>query len=222
MTSNCYSAGGSSQANGMDDMIKYLSCQIKKVGGKNPIVFLDAGAVIDFEKWIKQAKLKDSSLTSDHFYGSLGRQGFPLFLTEHNLEEVEAHHIDHKIGGRPEIGPRTMDISKKMYSGYMDFLKNAVPTLSIDNVRLDTFWASRLAFPEDHKKSEQDPMSYNDRELVASSVWSRYVDHSHLPTGVVILSPDAHVIETTRVLTDSRSDISDKFGYGGVSVLSTR
>ncbi|MEI6731189.1 MAG: hypothetical protein WCK90_00760 [archaeon] len=222
MNTNYPSAGSSSQNTIMDKMVKYVSERIKSLGGKNPIVFLDAGAVIDFEKWIKQAKLKNSSLTPDHFYGALNSQGFSVFLTEHALEEVETHHIDHKIGGRPEVGPRTMDISRKLHSNYMDFLKNAVPTLSIDNVRLDTFWASRLAFPEDHKKSEQDPMSYNDRELVASSVWSRYVDHAHAPTGVVILSPDAHVIETTRILTDSRYDVSDKFGYGGVSVLSTR
>jgi hypothetical protein len=124
-----------------------------------------------------------------------------------------------------------MEFMTQMYLNYLEFANNSVSDIDFGKVGYDTYWAGMLGFDKDHKKSVRDGISQVDKELVANSVLTRY---SHLPhgkgyTGVCVISPDAHISNTIKVLTDKHFSLMHdypenyrRFGYDGIKTISSR
>ena len=212
---------------GIVDRINELSKRIKAGSGDNPLVFLDTGAVIDFENELKLWKQKDSSLSSSKWYSQFAKD-FPIFVTEGVMEETTRHHEHNRVNGRPEISRETHAIMQKYHENYCMYLKKIERHgKPFDQVRLDAHWASQFAFAGDYKKGVLDVISTVDRETVETAVWLRYsVDSDKKPvTSSVILSPDRHLEDTVAVLTDRNmavSSVHGDFGYDGIKVLTSR
>jgi hypothetical protein len=219
----------------------FLEDRIEKLAGKildgssEVFVFLDAGAIIDFEREIDMWRIKDKKVNSSTFYDSLLSYGFPIFVTPGVMTEVGIHHRNHRLNGKSEISCDTYDFAEYFSRHYDAFLKQAKPTIPLDQVRYDSYWASQFAFDEGHKKREIDPISDNDLELVSSAVWAKNCRVlSHDPTAkvfdynskvverIAVLSPDDHVLQTIKVLNDQDPEISDRFGYNGIECIRSR
>lgn len=202
-----------------------LAGRILVFGGENPVIFLDTGAVIDFEKEMARWRLKDKRVSPDFFYKELqNRTGkIPFFVTELTQNEILKHYKFHSVNGNHEISPETFEITTAMHGDYCGHLRNVIHNFrEIEQVRYDTYWAGHMAFDKNHKKSLIDPISLEDRALIASALWTRYTSvpgkmRVEVPiSGSIIISPDEHISEVTRVLN------SDKFNYNGLEVVSSR
>jgi len=200
--------------------------RVHEVGKGDFLVFLDTGAIIDFEKDVmRRAKLIDSSVTSSRFYNRLSWKIFPMFVTDHILSELFTHHRKHELSGRPEISGETFEAVWDMHEKYCTFLRGVDGSdRESEQVRYDAYWAGQLAFPEGHKKKCRDPISRTDRELVASALWSRYTWESIGSSNAklrydsaVIISPDCHVSGAVELLMETIN-----LGYDGLSVVSSR
>jgi len=195
--------------------------------GDNPLVFLDTGAVIDFERELEFWKLRSHDYNSSRWYSNLGK-GLPLFVTEEAMKEITRHHEKFRINNRPEISEETFGIVQGFHENYCKFLKEmSMNPKSLDQVRFDTYWASKLAFKDDYKKGVLDVISPSDREMISTAVWLRYaLDKNNRDiTSCRVLSPDSHLKTTIEALTDQNRDIYDQFGefgYNNIRVVSSR
>ena len=204
---------------------------------RDPVVFLDSGAILDFEEEIyKRWRLSDSkNARPSAFYEHLTRNGFPIFVTESVLHELTPHYENHRINGNSELSGETFDVIKSLHSKYCDFMKNVMGNgLDSELARYHTYMASLLAFEEGHKKQCRDKMSRTDRELIASALWARYTyvpfgnfGSSKLISSSIILSPDCHIKGTCDVLTRQKTFKYQgqnviPFGYIGLRVINTR
>lgn len=205
---------------GMNEYLKLLASGIRKGSGNNFLVFLDTSAILDFEDYSRTWRVEDRSHKPAAFYESLMRAGFPVYINKQVLKEVRKHHEKNRIGNSREVSAETMEFAQKMYSDYHEFLQVLVAgnPKEIEDIRYDVYWASKLAFSDDHKKVNGDRISLVDRSLVTAAVWSRYVvldDNAGLTNPlfdtpnqsksidhVVVVSADSHISETLRVLTD--------------------
>jgi hypothetical protein len=133
-----------------------------------------------------------------------------------------------------------------MYLNYQRFMRNVAESnlRDIEDIRYDVHWATKLAFDPWHKKICDDVISRADKALIASAIWTRYASLSRQAVvadlffdnsqgdgstkfldGVVIVSPDSHVSETVKVLTDHTiwPDCQDPlFTYDSIKVVSSR
>lgn len=211
----------------MKDRITRFRKLMLQHAGSNPLFFLDTGAIIDFEKEVKRWKLKDNRYNTRDYYAELSR-GLQIYVTEKVIGEVARHHEHHFVNGFPEISQETMDIVSRFHSEYCRFLKEiSINTADFERVRWDSYWACHFTFPEGCKKSYIDPISCTDRETVETAIWARYaLDSNRNPiTSSTVISPDEHLIESIRTLTDQNSELLEKigaFGYVNVRVLTSR
>lgn len=227
----------------LEHKVKSITSSIRKSGGNNPIVLFDTGAIIDFERIIDESRLKDKDADYSSFYGYMVRTGFPLFVTPGVYDEVENHRKHVSISGRPEISGVTGSVIEGMRINYFDACQTIDTTLGDpERLRHDAYWASHFAFHHEerwvnsksknrHKKAYGDPISAVDRELIGQALVLRlmmpvdkpheYVEEKHC-TGVVILSPDRHIRDSIKVLTDQHPDVEERFGYKGIHVVSSR
>ena len=217
-----------------------LAGRMKKSAGNTCAVFLDTGAIIDFEREIERWKLKDSRVTPYDFYQDLTSRRMPLYVTVPICGEVLFHHKNHKLSGSPEISGETVELIMSMHQNYLDMLKRErVALRDSEQVGYDTYWASKMAFAEGHKKREMDPVSYADRDLVSSALWARYIrfpeedqkvffettsreEKLNGLSGVVILSPDSHIERLVNVLTGKDFESRGAFDYNGLYTFSSR
>ncbi len=227
----------------LEHKVKSITSSIRKSGGNNPIVLFDTSAIIDFERIIDESRLKDRDADPSSFYGYMVRTGFPLFVTPGVYEEVENHRKHVSISGRPEISGVTGSVTEGMRINYFDACQKIDAALDDpERLRHDAYWASHLAFHHEehgvtrksknlHKKAYGDPISAVDRELIGQALVLRQMmpidkPYDHVEerpcTGVVILSPDRHVHDSVRVLTDQHPDVEERFGYSGIHVVSSR
>jgi hypothetical protein len=190
------------------------------------LVFLDCGAILDIEKDVmRRAKLDDSSASPSRFYTRLNERTFPIFVTDHIFSELITHHKSHTLCGNPEVSAETFELVSEMHKKYCDFLRGVDGGRhDSEQVRYHAYWAGQLAFKEGHKKKCRDPISRNDRELVASALWARYafeeIDSSDVRIeydSAVIVSPDCHVSGASEFLMER-----PEFDYTGLSVISSR
>jgi hypothetical protein len=201
--------------------------RVKNDMDENLLVFLDTGAVIDFEREISRQRRVDKEVTPSLFYNALLKELPHMFVSEGTLKEVDNHYKYHCLNGLPEISIETRDMVRNMYSNYCNFLKHVEDIRKdAEQVRFDIYWASKFAFPEGHKKAILDPISRTDREMVSDAAWSRY---AIMPGGEigggVIISPDSHIAETIKVLTGKSMEAREKhgeFGYGEIKVIPSR
>lgn len=227
----------------LEKKVNSLVSSIKQSGGDNPIVLFDTGAIIDFERLIESLWLKDKKADHSSFYGYLINTGFPLFVTPNIYGEIEMHRKNVTISGRPEISNITSLIVDSMLENHFNSCLNIdANQIDVDRLRMDAYWASYFAFHREEqgngkqvknffKKAYSDPISVGDRELISQSLVLRAglpIDkpNEYVPerpcTGVVILSPDRHIRDSVKVLTDSHPYVEEKFGYRGISVVSSR
>lgn len=212
-------------------MEKKLLSEIKKNVGENPLVFLDTGAVIDFEKDLKVWRRKYGAEMNHLLYGKL-TENFPIFVTEHTLREIVKHNKDHIINGSKEISDLTLERMQGYHEDYCSFVKQADFMESVGQIGLDVFWANKLAFKDNKKKRERDPMSYEDRKLLENALFLRYaIDSNGKPiTSSTILSPDRHISGTIKVLKDldgyllsqMQKDGIKRFGHTELYSVSSR
>ena len=64
----------------LDKRLARFVTHIKDGLGENPLVFLDTGAIIDFEREVRSWKLIDSQLTPSDFYNGICGKGFPIYV----------------------------------------------------------------------------------------------------------------------------------------------
>ena len=126
-----------------------LAGRMKKSAGNTCAVFLDTGAIIDFEREIERWKLKDSRVTPYDFYQDLTSRRMPLYVTVPICGEVLFHHKNHKLSGSPEISGETVELIMSMHQNYLDMLKRErVALRDSEQVGYDTYWASKMVFEE--------------------------------------------------------------------------
>ena len=193
--------------------------------GSRPIVFLDSGAIIDFEREVlKKWRLSDvRAASSETFYGLLSDRIPGLFVSEHIIGEVRPHCECNTINGRPEVSDQTIYALGKLHESYCGFIRDISGTgIEMDLARYQTFHASSMAFEKDHKKSCLDPISRTDKELIALALWSKYTcspsyfDQNVPVSQSVIISPDNHIIRTIGVLSGKN------FDHNGLRVVNSR
>jgi len=206
-----------------DRRLNKLAGKILVFAGENPLVFLDTGAIIDFEREIDRWKLAGLKISPVEFYKELFKRigRTPVYVTEHIYNESMVHNQHHVINGKREISDGTIDFISGLHSDYCSFLRDVQNNpYFYDNLRYHTYWAGKMAFDKYHKKNCLDPMSFADRELVSSALWARYASflkggNEVDVTSSVIISPDCHVSEVSKVLVQN-------FGYDGLEVVSSR
>jgi hypothetical protein len=226
----------------MDERVRKLVRRMHDASGKRDlsefIMFLDTSAIIDSEGEIKKWRTSDGTANIsglyERLYQKLGSRGFPIFVTGEVLNEARLHHEFNRLNGRPEVSAENLEIVSKAHEAYHDFLLHiAQRGKDFDQIRYDTYWASKLAFADDVKKGERDPIARTDRELLAAALYAKHCVRSEASgngagilrpiEGVIVLSADDHLTGTLDVLTgrtDNREGI--KFGYGGVYVIRSR
>ena len=229
------------QTNRLQDYCSSLVDTIRENGGNRPIVLFDTAAVIDFEKKIRESRLKDKQSDSATFYNHLGHFLHHCFVPHGISKEIEKHtHC--KVSGIPEISAPckfVMDTLNFNFSSLMN--RTDLGNLDPEKLRYDVWCASLLAFRDSgqygtiknktlRKKSISDPISGPDRELVSSGLLFA-LSKPHFPvdtveetlpsTGVVIVSPDIHVRETVKVLTDCHPNVEELYGYRGLKTISS-
>ena len=124
----------------LNKRVDSLAEQVLNSGGAFPLVFLDTGAIIDFEtEVLKQWKLTDSKIGPANFYLMLGAKGFPIYVTNEVMEEVGAHYMGHRVNGNPEISSETMAIILSMNDKYHSLLKTVSTPIDKDAVRYHAY-----------------------------------------------------------------------------------
>ena len=221
----------------MDERVRKLVKRMRDASGRRDLsgflMFLDTSAIIDSEGEVKRWRASDSAADInglyERLYQALGDGRFPIFVTGEVLTEVRAHHENSRLNGRPEVSAENFEIASRAHEAYHDFLLHvAHREREFDQVRYDTYWASKLAFSGDEKKGERDPIARTDRELLAAALYARYCVRSEAgilrpAEGVIVLSADDHLKGTLDVLTDRTANQEGiKFGYGGVYVVRSR
>ena len=114
-----------------------------------------------------------------------------------------------------------------MHRDYCKFLQHVeIKGKDIEQIRFDTYWAGKLGFTPEHKKSWRDPVSQEDKDLVASAVWARYAElPNQKPSRVAIISPDTHISRLVTCLTNKDTDFREQNGamdYEGIKVIRSR
>ena len=232
--------------NQMNSYLDRLETKIKSGMGRNFLVMLDTCAVIDFEHYANNWRLKDKNKGISAFYTSFCSRGFPVYVNKRVIQEVFKHRNNHSVAGRDEVSAEGATIVNQMYLNYQRFMQTLVESnpKKIEDIRYDVYWATKLAFDPDHKKICDDLISRVDKSIIAAATWARYanlIDGAYLTDlffdsakdgtpvrsldGVVIVSPDAHLSETVRVLTDHTiwPDCQDQlFIYDSIKVVSSR
>lgn len=209
-----------------------LTSQIRSELGEEPIALVDTGAVIDLERFREQ-RIKGRGFSVDEVYSVFRKAGIPLYVTSEVLGEVEDHHSHYTLNGsgHPEISREANEAVRRMHANWVEFLANGVPAGDLDQARYDAYFAAFEAFEEGHKKRELDLPSSTDRELIAAALWTPYFCSSALdssqPSGVAVLSSDAHIINTIKFLTDQANFLTDdekhqRNCYENVKAYSTR
>lgn len=168
-------------------------------------LFLDTGAIIDFERKLNTLRTKtlvSRETLASSFYDELLHRVPLTFVTEPVLKEVIRHHHANHRNGNPEISHASSHFACLFYSNYCDFQKSHSCTKDVEKIRYDTYWAGTFAFDNHHKKCYDDRISFTDRDLIASAVAARY---SGELDAVYIVSPDSHHHRTVEVLSDRRS-----------------
>ena len=193
--------------------------------GSNPVVFLDSGAIIDFEREVlKKWRLSDvRAANPETFYELLSDKIHNLFVSEHIINEVRTHCDCNTINGKPEVSAKTIDSLCRLHEEYCNYIRDVSGMgMEMDVARYQTFHASSMAFEKDHKKAQLDPISRTDKELVALTLWSRYTclpgyfDKNIPVSQGVIISPDNHIIRTIGVLSGK------DFEHSGLRVVNSR
>jgi len=210
----------------MEPRIYQLMPKIRQNGGDNPIVFLDTGAIIDFEKEARLWHRKDPSYGSK-WYEELTKS-FRTFISEGAMRETSRHHKECLVNRYPEISCETHEIMASLHQNYCKFLKEIKPgSINFDTARFDTYWASALSFENNEKKGVLDIISNVDKETVETATFLRYAfDPYNQPiTSCTIISPDDHLVETVKTLTDGNPEVRIKFGdfgYNNIKVVNSR
>jgi hypothetical protein len=199
---------------------------VREEGGERPLVFLDTGAVIQFENEL--AANENARLTSYWLYSALAKK-FPIYVSEHALQEICRHHKEHIIGRRPEISEETHFIMENLHKDYCSFLKQVRSNpRRLDEVRYDVLNAGQIAeivrSREHEKKKNKEGMSEIDREILGTAAFLRYaVLEGEKPiTSSIILSTDNLLIDCAHILCDRFYHVFEefgKFGYDNVKVF---
>jgi len=210
----------------MEKGIQRLVEIIKEEGGERPLVFLDTGAVIQFESDLKMNE--NRNLDSTWLYSTF-RKHFPVYISESAIAEMCMHHKHNRINGKLEIPDSTKDILIKFHEDYCNFLKQEIIVpLQFDKIRYDVLSAGQIAEKmrsrENLKKTNLEGLSRTDRSILETAGWLRY---AQLPdgkdfTGSVILSTEALMRKTAGILCDKDYRIFEefgKFGYSQIKVL---
>lgn len=219
------------------DRLKKLLRRMDHVPSKNTLVFVDTGAFIDAEDEVSTWRLCENGANFDSLYNYLHNSGLRLFVTEANLNESYMQYRHNKINGHSIIRPEHFKIIEGYHEDYKTFL-NSVKGNELDEeqIRLDTHWASLLAFENGHKKKDRDPISLADKALVYEAVKARYSLYPHkvfgiggnereevcTPESVIILSPDAHLDGMTRILTNGDIGFERRQNYDGIKAVKSR
>jgi hypothetical protein len=201
-------------------------------GSDEVYVFLDTGAFIDFEERAKRARLKDSNARVTQIYDVLNSaSSLKLFVNNTVFEESQRHYQGHRINGLPEISEDAWRKIGKMHIDYLSFCRGNRGVGEIDRIGNEVYWATKLAFPNGHKKLVIDEASYVDRNLLRDAIWAREVSQlsGRMNVDSVIVSPDSHIIETVKVLKDEHQSIrfdypelNLEFGYNGIRTVTSR
>lgn len=177
--------------------------------GARPLVFLDAGAMIHFEKIINTVRKASSNrVGSLDFYGIWLDACPKTYVTTYVNDEIGRHCDCHFVNGNKEVSDETKSASVKMHKSLINFVREASHQKSYQDVRYDVFWASFLSFPQNHKKCNGDRISITDKDLIAACVDSRYTDGT---TGASIITTDSHINRTVDVLTGKHSGAMDNY-----------
>ncbi len=219
------------------ERLKKLLRRMDHVPSKNTLVFVDTGAFIDAEQEVSTWRLCENGANFDSLYNYLHKSGLRLFVTESNLNESYKQYRYNKINGCPRIRPEHFKIIEGYHEDYKAFLNNVLGSeLDEEQIRLDTHWASLLAFEKGHKKNDRDSISLADKNLVSEAVRAKYSVYPHrvfdvggqprdeisTPESVVILSPDEHLGGTVRVLTNRDIRLERRQHYDGIKVVTSR
>jgi hypothetical protein len=200
--------------------------------GDYPVVFLDTGAIILWENWLRKLRSADSSLDTEKFFNELNliasRTNSNIYVPSGILEEIESHNKNNRINGFAEISDDAFNYARNFNQRYSDFLEFTKNFRDPGKIKLDTYWVTKFCFEKGHKKNEIDPVSLSDRELISSALLSRYAYVSETEmypekrvTGSVIFSTDSHISRAIEVLTDRDREFIEKysdqiFGYEGL------
>lgn len=194
--------------------------------GDNHIIFLDTGAIIDIDTWVRRYRIKDKSHTVHSWYDAIEKDKTVL-LTPLVLEEVMQHHIYHKINGIPEISKESIAYAEKYFTNFQNFYSKLSHPESIDNVRYDAYWATKLAFDDDQKKGEIDQISRTDIDLLISSIEVKHSldDNLREISDVTVISPDRHIHDTLNLLSGRHHKYDanyTEFDYKNIEALCLR
>lgn len=207
--------------------------------GANPIVFLDSGALIDFDSEARRWRLVPDyrDMTPERFYLTINttlaksKSNNVFFMTPENHEELQNHYENHFLNGRSEVSRDTFEFGSESYLLFRKFMENIhFNENDFDRFSYDLYWASKMAFGNGHKKSCLDCISLADKELLNYALYFSQAITNNLVfgyTGVCVISPDSHILETIKVISgESHScklpDIENNYNYKLLKGVSSR
>jgi hypothetical protein len=212
----------------MEKGIERLIEVILKDGGERPLVFLDTGTVIEWEKELKQNS--NRHLNSTWLYSKLGEK-LPLYVPECSMLELQSHHLFNRVNRRKEISNETIGIISRLHSEYCKYLKQQKDNeKDIEKIRYDVYFAGDIAHVrrgiDCPKKSQKEPLSRVDRGLLETAIYLRYgkVADEIDTTSSIVLTTDDLIQKTAEVLCDRNFHVYDQFGgfgYEGLRAINT-
>jgi|GEM_PF-3362640 hypothetical protein len=188
--------------------------------GENPLIFLDCGAVIDFEKYFYDNSLgvcgKDKPRDCSKYLETLSYTG-RVIIPDYMKMELENHRNCQINNGRKEISDKTFDSINRISADSSKIIKHLKPSLERDKIGLDVYWATKECFKDNHKKDLCDRISRNDRDLVVDAIHAKNskIEGKEI-TSTLIFSPDYHVLQLVHFLKNP------DYNYQGIFAFPSR
>ncbi|MEK6830193.1 MAG: hypothetical protein AABY15_08820 [Nanoarchaeota archaeon] len=185
--------------------------------GNFPLVVLDTGGLIDIESAIRQSGSRYTKTTD--FLKHIS-ESIPVIITPKTYQEIQDHGRMILNTHTTELSPKIVDYALETMISSNDFISGLKPGLELDKARYDAYWAAKNGCNGNAKKHEEG-CSDTDKEILSMAAFlsqCRTPANKHKKMGeVLIISPDAHIVEGTRFL---RKSFNGK--YSNIVPISTR
>jgi hypothetical protein len=180
--------------------------------GNFPLVVLDTGGLIDIASAIRQYNYVNRKGNKDSRYerttGFLKHlsESIPVLITPKTYQEIQDHGRMILNSHTTELSPKIVDFALETMISSSDFVSGLRPGMELDKTRYDTYWAAKNGCNGNVKKQEEG-FSDTDKEILSMAAFLSQCrtprDKRKKMGEILVISPDAHIIQGTRFLRKS-------------------
>ena len=180
-----------------------------------PVLVLDTGGLIDITTTLRRYAFSHRTGNRNSRYEKTTSflnnlsQALSIVITPKTYQEIQNHGRTRLNGHAIELTPRVVDFALQTMLSSQRFMDTLQLRGELDQTRYDAYWASKEGCNGNPKKHEEG-CSDTDKEILSVTAYlskCKMVQGSSRGVGqVLVLSPDAHIIQGTEFL---------KRGFGG-------